>query len=105
MTGIPPSVGELGLAAWEECTPFLAHYVKVRRVLLSTNAIESLNARHRRSAGARGHFPSEQAALTGLTVRGLDLMGSGRHDGSPGEAGGQRVRLTFADRMPAAENP
>jgi putative transposase len=35
-------------------------------VLCSTNAIESLNTRHRRAIKARGHFPSEQAALKHL---------------------------------------
>jgi hypothetical protein len=35
--------------------------VEIRRVLCSTNAIESLNARYRRAIKARGHFPSEQS--------------------------------------------
>jgi putative transposase len=35
-------------------------------VLCSTNAIESLNTRYRRAIKARGHFPSEQAALKHL---------------------------------------
>lgn len=34
--------------AWEEFTPFLAYDVEIRRVLFSTNAIESLNSRYRR---------------------------------------------------------
>ena len=37
--------------------------MEIRRVICSTNAIESLNARYRRAIKARGHFPSEQAAL------------------------------------------
>jgi transposase-like protein len=43
-------------------------------VICSTNAIESLNARYRRAARARGHFPSEQAALKCLylVTRSLD---------------------------------
>ena len=36
-------------------------------MLCSTNAIESLNARYRRAIKARGHFPSEQAALNAFT--------------------------------------
>ena len=45
-----------------------------------TNAIESLNARFRRAVKARGHFPTEQAALKCLylTVMSLDPTGSGR---------------------------
>ncbi|SDP96894.1 Transposase, Mutator family [Actinopolyspora xinjiangensis] len=46
----------------------------------STNAIESLNARLRRSVKARGHFPTEQAALQCLylAIRSLDPTGNGR---------------------------
>ena len=56
--------------------PFLDYDVEIRRVICSTNAIESLNARFRRSARARGHFPNEQAALKCLylTVRSPDCV-------------------------------
>lgn len=55
-----PAIPRLGRAARVEFTPFLAYDVEVRRVLFSTNAIESLNARYRRAVGARGRFPTEQ---------------------------------------------
>ncbi|MCS3844023.1 transposase-like protein [Microbacterium sp. AK031] len=47
-------------SAWEEFTPFLDYDVKIRKVICSTNAIQSLNARYRRAVRARGHFPTEQ---------------------------------------------
>ena len=37
--------------------------MEIRRVICTTNAIESLNARFKRSIRARGYFPDEQAAL------------------------------------------
>ena len=49
--------------AWQEFIPFLDYDVEIRTVLCSANAIESLNARYRRAVKARGHFPTEQAAL------------------------------------------
>src|SRR3954469_21399673 len=54
--------------------------VEIRRVICSTNAIESLNARYRRAVKARGHFPTEQAALKGLylVTRSLAPTGKGR---------------------------
>ena len=58
-----PAIPKLWRAAWEEFTPFLAYDVEIRRVLFSTNAIESLNSRYRRAVRARGHFPTEQAAM------------------------------------------
>ena len=46
--------------AWEEFISFLDYDVEIRKVICSTNAIESLNARYRRAVGARGHFPSSR---------------------------------------------
>jgi transposase-like protein len=67
-------------AAWTEFVPFLDYPAEVRRVIYSTNAIESLNARFRRATRARGHFPNEQAAMKCLylVVRSLDPEGTGQ---------------------------
>ena len=67
-------------SAWNEFIPFLDYDVEIRRVICSTNAIESLNARYRRAVRARGHFPTEQAALKCLylVTRSLDPTGVGR---------------------------
>jgi transposase-like protein len=56
-----PAVIRLWDSAWEQFIPFLDYDVEIRKVLCSTNAIESLNARYRRAIKARGHFPTEQA--------------------------------------------
>jgi putative transposase len=57
--------------SWAEVIPFLSYPQEVRRVIYTTNAIESLNSTVRRSVRARGHFPSEDAAikLIWLTLR------------------------------------
>jgi transposase-like protein len=55
-----PAVIRLWDSAWEQFIPFLDYDVEIRKVLCSTNAIESLNARYRRAIKARGHFPTEQ---------------------------------------------
>ena len=67
--------------AWSEFVPFLDYSVEIRRVIYSTNAIESLHARMRRATRARGHFPNEQAAMKCLylVVRSLDPTGRGAH--------------------------
>jgi len=49
--------------AWDEFVPFLAFPVELRKLVYTTNAIESLNARFRKAVRHRGHFPTEQAAL------------------------------------------
>lgn len=75
-----PAIVRLWRSAWAEFVPFLDYDVEIRRVLCSTNAIESLNARYRRAVRARGHFPTEQAALKCLylATRALDPTGRGR---------------------------
>lgn len=49
--------------SWAEFVPFLEFPADLRRVVYTTNAIESLNARFRRAVRHRGHFPNEQAAM------------------------------------------
>jgi transposase-like protein len=58
-----PAVVRLWDNAWSEFIPFLDSDIEIRRVPSTTNAIESLNARYRRAVKARGHVPSEQAAM------------------------------------------
>jgi putative transposase len=75
-----PAIIKLWRSAWPEFIPFLDYDVEIRRVICSTNAIESLNARYRRAVRARGHFPTELAALKCLylVTRSLDPTGRGR---------------------------
>ncbi|MBL7498729.1 IS256 family transposase [Frankia sp. CNm7] len=92
--------------AWEEFIPFLDYDVEIRRVLCSTNAIESLNARYRRAVRARGHFPSDQAALKCLylVTRSLDPTGTGRARWAVRwKPVIDAMAITFRDRWPSAE--
>jgi transposase-like protein len=75
-----PAIVRLWENAWAEFVPFLAFDAEIRRVVCSTNAIESVNARIRRAAKARGHFPNEQAALkcVYMAIMSLDPTGTGR---------------------------
>jgi putative transposase len=75
-----PAIVKLWENAWAEFVPFLAFDAEIRKVICSTNAIESVNARIRRAVRARGHFPNEQAALkcVYLAVMALDPTGTGR---------------------------
>lgn len=92
--------------AWEEFIPFLDYDVEIRTVICSTNAIESLNARYRRAVRARGHFPTEQAALKCLylVTRSLDPTGHGRTRWTMRwKPALNAFAITFQDRWPAAE--
>jgi putative transposase len=102
-----PAVIRLWDNAWAEFIPFLDYDLEIRRVICSTNAIESLNARYRRAIKARGHFPSEQAALKCLylVTRSLDPTGQGRARWTMRwKPALNAFAITFGDRFPAAES-
>jgi putative transposase len=58
-----PAISQIWRRAWNEVVPFYAFPAEVRRILYTTNAIESLNAKLRRAVRARGHFPTDEAAM------------------------------------------
>src|SRR5947209_5255383 len=101
-----PAVVRLWDNAWAEFIPFLDYDVEIRRVICSTNAIESLNARYRRAIKARGHFPNELAALKCLylVTRSLDPTGAGRARWTMRwKPALNAFAITFSDRFPSAE--
>ncbi|WP_372448610.1 IS256 family transposase [Streptomyces durocortorensis] len=75
-----PAIVRLWENAWEEFTPFLRFDTEIRRIVCTTNAIESVNARIRRAVKARDHFPNEQAALkcVYMAIMSLDPTGKGQ---------------------------
>jgi putative transposase len=101
-----PAMIRLWRNAWNEFIPFLDYDTEIRKVICSTNAIESLNARYRRAVRARGHFPSEQAALKCLylVTRSLDPAGTGRTRWTMRwKPVINAFAITFGDRWPDAE--
>ncbi|GAA1047792.1 hypothetical protein GCM10009567_20410 [Rothia amarae] len=102
-----PAIVRLWENAWAEFIPFLDYDIEIRKVICSTNAIESLNARYRRAIRARGHFPNEQAAMKTLylVTRSLDPKGTGQTRWTMRwKPALNAFAITFADRMPAAED-
>ena len=68
-----PTVVASWRRAWPHVVPFFAFPPDVRRVLYTTNALESVNARVRKIIKTRGHFPNDQAAtkLIWLALRNI----------------------------------
>src|ERR1700678_570502 len=58
-----PQAARVWEDAWEEFTPFLAFTPAVRKLLYTTNSIESLNYQLRKVTKARGHFPTDDAVV------------------------------------------
>jgi putative transposase len=58
-----PSVAKAWRARWELVRPFFAFAPEIRRMIYTTNAIESLNYQLRKVTKAKGHFPNDMAAI------------------------------------------
>ncbi len=58
-----PMVARAWKERWDEWTPFLSFPQEIRRIIYTTNAIESLHRQLRKVLKTRGHMPSDEAAL------------------------------------------
>ena len=68
-----PPIAQAWRRQWTQVIPFFAYPAAVRRIIYTTNAIESLHMRLRKIVKNRGHFPSDEAAtkLLFLALRNL----------------------------------
>lgn len=89
--------------AWEQVTPFLAFTPAVRKLLYTTNAIESLNYQLRKVTKARGHFPSDDAVVKLLWLAIINIEDKRAREraarkGKPGNRPGMPGRLIEGQR-------
>jgi putative transposase len=68
-----PAIKRQWEAAWEQVIPFFAYAPEVRRVLYTTNMIESINYQLRKISKTRGHFPNDDALIKLLYLGCRDL--------------------------------
>ena len=97
-----PEIGALWRRHWERVAPLFLYPLAVRRLLYSTNAIESLHMQLRKALKVRGHFPNDEAAskLLYLVLKNVTLkLGPSPH----WRTALQHIRLLFGDRVPATE--
>ncbi|WP_445667061.1 IS256 family transposase [Janibacter sp. FSL W8-0316] len=97
--------------AWERFTPFLAFGPALRKVIYTTNSIESLNYQLRKIIKNRGHFPSDTAAikLLWLAIRTIEdkrarerAKEAGTPRGTPRKAPGKLVEGSVIQGWKAA---
>jgi putative transposase len=100
-----PGAVDVWRLAWDEFTPFLDYPAELRRVVYTTNAIESLNFQLRKITKNRGHFPDKEAAkkLLYLGIRNISTTRGG--ESGTGTAGWTMAMNTlsvlFPGRLPA----
>jgi putative transposase len=94
-----PTVAAAWRRAWDRIIPFFAFPPEVRKIIYTTNAIESINARLRKIIKTRGHFPSDDAAnkLIWLALRNITATwGHAAHDW---RAAMNQFAILYADRF------
>ncbi|MCA1821219.1 MAG: IS256 family transposase [Pseudonocardia sp.] len=79
--------------SWEEFIPFLEFHPAIRKVIYTTNAIESMNYQLRKISKTRGHFPSPESAIK-LLYLGIRNI-TGRHIDGEGSFAGKRGTGTY----------
>ncbi|WP_443069158.1 IS256 family transposase [Streptomyces sp. NBC_01278] len=100
-----PAIVRLWENTWAEFVPFLQFDTEIRRIVCTTNAIESVNARIRKAVRTRGHFPNEQAAIkcVYMAIMSLDPTGQGRKRWTQRwKAALNAFDITFDGRLSAA---
>ena len=94
-----PVIAQSWRRNWEQVIPFFAFAPQVRKIIYTTNAIESLHSQVRKAVRGRGHFPSDEAAskLIWLVLRNI----SGKWKSPPiyWHAAKAQFALQFQDRF------
>lgn len=97
-----PAIGAAWRRHWERVTPFFAYPPEVRRVLYTTNAIESLNMRLRKIIKNRGHFPSDEAATKLLYLALRNIIAEWSRSTRQWKAALAQFAILFPDRLAVA---
>ena len=95
-----PAVIELWRRNWERFTPFLEFDPEIRKVVYTTNAIESLNYQLRKVTKTRGHFPTDDAVLKILYLAIRNIGHERGGDLGTGTQGWKRALNAFAIAFP-----
>jgi putative transposase len=93
------AIGQSWRRHWSEVIPFFAFPHDVRRIIYTTNAIESLNSTVRRAVRTRGHFPSDEAATKLIYLVLHKLAKDWKMPSREWYAAKAQFAVMFADRM------
>jgi putative transposase len=96
-----PTIAQTWRRNWERLTVFFAYPAEIRRVIYTTNAIESTNMSLRKVTKSRGSFPNDEAALKLLYLALQNITERWTMPIKDWRAALNRFAIIFEDRMPA----
>jgi transposase-like protein len=97
-----PTIGANWRRAWEQVIPFFAYPAEVRKIISTTNAIESLNVQLRKIIKTRGHFPSDEAATKLLYLAVRNITAKWKAPPTGWRAAANQFAIQFGPRFHAA---
>jgi putative transposase len=98
--GAYPTISQMWRRNWEHVTPFFAYAGDIRKVIYTTNAIESLNMSLRKVIKTRGSFPNPEAALKLLFLALEHIAKKWTMPVQNWKAALQRFAILLGDRVP-----
>ena len=102
--GTYPTISQMWRRNWEHLTPFFAYPADIRKVIYTTNAVESLNMSLRKVIKTRGSFPNQEAAFKLLYLALEHIARKWTKPVQNWKAALQRFAIMFGDRVPKAES-
>jgi putative transposase len=98
--GTYPTIAQMWRRNWEHLTPFFAYPADIRKVIYTTNAIESLNMSLRKVIKTRGSFPNQEAAMKLLFLALEHIAKKWTMPVQNWKAALQRFAILLGDRVP-----
>ena len=101
--GTYPTISQMWRRNWEHLIPFFAYPADIRKVIYTTNAVESLNMSLRKVIKTRGSFPNQEAAFKLLYLALEHIAKKWTMPVVNWKAALQRFAILFGDRVPKVE--
>ena len=98
-----PTISQAWRRNWDHLKPFFAYPADIRKVIYTTNAVESLNMSLRKVIKTRGSFPTEEAAIKLLYLGLTHIVKKWTKPVQDWKAALQRFAILHGDRVPKAE--
>lgn len=101
--GTYPTISQSWRRNWDHLKPFFAYPANIRKVINTTNAVESLNMSLRKIIKTRGSFPTEEAAIKLLYLGLTHIAKKWTKPVQDWKAALQRFAILHGDRVPKPE--
>jgi len=98
-----PTIVAAWRRAWDRVIPFFGFPPDVRRIIYTTNAIESVHGRLRKIIKSRGHFPSDEAATKLIWLALRNITSQWRRATREWKAAMNQFAIAYGDRFTHAK--